>query len=124
MEAKDEIKRHVHLREQYWSNAQRALREKEYEKASEFVWGSLTQLLQGLAWIKGVPLQTHGKMRSFMKEIAKELRNEGIWKAFEEAEKLHANFYRAFLEPYQITLSMEVIRRGMEELLRRAELRL
>jgi hypothetical protein len=124
MEELEEVKRRKHLRELYWSNAHKALKEKEYEKASEFVWGSLIQLLQGLAWIKGVPIQSHGKTRNFVKELARALHSEEIWRAFEEGEKLHANFYRSFLEPYQIALSMEVVRRGMEELLKRAGVRL
>ncbi|MBI5125697.1 MAG: hypothetical protein HZA70_05630 [Planctomycetes bacterium] len=124
MEERDELERHKTLRELYWSNAQEAVRKKEYEKVGEFVWGSLTQLFHGLALVKGVPLQTHAKLKNFANEIARDLRSEGVRKAFEEGEKLHANFYRSFLDPAQIATSTEVVRRGMEELLKRAETRL
>ncbi len=121
MEERKNIERHIYLREHYWNNAHKALKNKEYEKASEFIWGSFTQLLQALALLRGLALGTHAKMKGYVREIARELNNEEVLMAFEEGEKLHANFYRSFLGPYQINSSLEIIKKGMEVLLRSAE---
>jgi len=82
----------------YLTEAREYLNSGEYEKASESLWGSLASALNALSITKhGKPLTSHQDFRLFAKQLSAELSDPEIYRAFREAEKLHANFYHAIL---------------------------
>jgi hypothetical protein len=80
-------------------NFDAAIAEENVEKASEFLWGILACYLNALKiLIDGKPAKKHGELRDLGLSLAKGLGDERLYRAIKKAEKLHANFYHAFLD--------------------------
>ena len=86
----------------YSLNAQQFLKKKEYEKASEMMWGSMATILKAVAANKGVAINKHGNLFGFAEKLSKEMNNPEIYTAFSIASNLHTNFYESNLD--EITL--------------------
>ncbi len=92
-----EIKKYLELAENYFTNYRKFFISKQYTKASEFLWGSVSALANVLSLIKkGRGLGTHREMISFLKEIAWD--DKEMLEEIDEAQKLHINFYHFFLD--------------------------
>ena len=89
---------YVNLASRYLAEARDYLIRGDCEKASESLWESLMSALNALSIARmGEPLTEHHKAKSFAKQLALELSDPKIYKAFRDAEKLHASFYHKFL---------------------------
>jgi len=80
-------------RDQYRANAEKALAAGEFRKASELLWGSITQELKALAVTYGVVISSHRQFFEFLKQLASELRDAQLYPEFVELNALHKNFY-------------------------------
>lgn len=78
MKTKENIKRYRHLSIHYFENAIHFIEIGEVEKASEFLWGSLSQALKAVAAIKDIQLRSHDDIKNFAMELSKDLKDEGI----------------------------------------------
>ena len=80
--------------EEHFSNYLRHMRAGELWKAGEYLWGAYHALLLALASVMGkkVPAR-HAALRRFVLELADIMGDEGIYEAFKDGERLHANFY-------------------------------
>lgn len=58
-------------RDQYRSNAETAIVAGEFRKASESLWGSITQELKALAATYGVVISSHRQFFEFLKQLEK-----------------------------------------------------
>jgi Archaeal PaREP1/PaREP8 family len=80
-------------RDQYRSNAETAIVAGEFRKASELLWGSITQELKALAATYGVVISSHRQFFEFLKQLEKELGDRYLYIEFVELNALHKNFY-------------------------------
>ncbi|ABN70621.1 PaREP1/PaREP8 domain containing family protein [Staphylothermus marinus F1] len=91
----------VHRRrfEEYYHNALEYMGRGDFPKASEFMWGAITQTLKALAAIRGYRIITHKDFFEFMRLISKELGDEELYKKFLLLNNLHRNFYEEYIDP-------------------------
>ncbi|MFQ6124382.1 MAG: PaREP1 family protein [Candidatus Heimdallarchaeota archaeon] len=83
---------------EYFNNFKKSLKAGEQAKAGEFLWGALVKLLKAKALLAGDILNTHGKMKEFVKHLAQEFQDREIFEGFKKGEALHANYYHTWLD--------------------------
>ncbi len=77
----------------YLQNAVDLSATKEIRKASELFWGAIVQYLKALAAINEISIIGLKDLYQFVRELAKEQKDEYIYKEFSELHILHTNFY-------------------------------
>jgi hypothetical protein len=88
---------HVAICQEYLQNAYLSLARNEPEKASEFLWGSMTQALKAVAALNEIDLKSHRAIWEYASELAVQLGDQELFNAFKDANSLHSNFYEAGL---------------------------
>jgi hypothetical protein len=81
------------IRDQYRSNAEQAIAAGELRKASELLWGAITQQLKALAATYNVAISSHRQFFDFLRQLSAELRDRTIYEDFVSLNALHKNFY-------------------------------
>ncbi len=81
------------MRDQYRSNAEQAIAAGEFRKASELLWGSITQELKALAATYNIVISSHRDFFEFLRQLAIELNDKHLYLKFVELNALHKNFY-------------------------------
>jgi len=109
----------VKMRDEYFANAEVFAGKKEYRKASELLWGAVTQAIKALAAKHGLEIESHAQFFDFMRTLSKELETESLYKTFLFLNDLHKNFYDErispvdfdiyFKEAYQFLLEIDKI---------------
>ena len=92
-EARDSIRKHVQASLEYMENGQLMLKKQEVGKASELIWGSVSQALEALAESRNFTLANHKSLRWFAAELSRETGDKSINNTFYQAEALHHNFH-------------------------------
>ena len=115
------IRKHIDQSDHYFRNALGAIEAGSTEKASELLWGSITQALKAVAARKGTELNSHGELRKYAGDLAKELEDESILRDFSDAESLHRNFYNLRFKLEDITDRVDGVKKATEKLIRLAE---
>lgn len=87
------------MRDQYWSNAEHAIKAKEYRKASELLWGAVAQQLKALAGTHGILIKSHGQFFNFLRQLSSELHDKSLYLEFVDLNALHQNFYDETIPP-------------------------
>ncbi len=80
-------------RDQYRANADHAIVLGEYRKASELLWGAVTQQLKAFAATRNFAITSHRQFFELVRQLAAELRDKPIYADFVELNALHKNFY-------------------------------
>ena len=80
-------------RDQYQSNAEHAIVAGEYRKASELLWGAVTQQLKALAATHNIGITSHRQFFDFIRQLAAELKDKPLYADFVDLNALHKNFY-------------------------------
>jgi len=80
-------------RDQYRANAERAIASGEYRKASELLWGALTQQLKAFAATRNILITSHRQFFELVRELATEMKEKSIYEDFVSLNALHKNFY-------------------------------
>ena len=80
-------------RDEYRNNANKAIAALEYRKASELLWGAISQQIKALAATRNVLIETHRQFFDFMRQFAKESEDPGLYEEFVALNALHRNFY-------------------------------
>jgi hypothetical protein len=86
-------------RDQYRSNAEHAIVAGEYRKASELLWGAVTQQLKALAATYNTVITSHRQFFDFLRQLAAELKDKPIYADFVDLNALHKNFYDEVIPP-------------------------
>ncbi len=86
-------------RDQYRSNAEEAILAREFRKASELLWGAVTQQLKALAAACNVIIQSHREFFDFLRQLSVELQDKQIYEDFIVLNALHKNFYDETIPP-------------------------
>jgi len=97
LEASSRVGKHKSQSIHYYENALRFIEAGDAEKASEFLWGSVSQAIKAVAMSRGIELRSHRRIRDYAIELAKSLQDESIRQAFISAQSLHSNFYESGL---------------------------
>ena len=117
MEAKKRINKYKTQSVHYFENALHFIETSDAEKASEFLWGSMSQSLKAFAAYAGKKLRSHDDIRRFALKLTKELKNESIWHTFNTAQSLHSNFYESGLLLEDVVMGAESVKTVIAELL-------
>ena len=97
----------LRTREEYLSNFPDAYSKQEYRKASELLWGAVTQTIKFVATIAGKEIRNHGGFFDFVKELSSSLGKPEIYKNFLLLDKLHKNFYDPEIPPSDMGIYVE-----------------
>ena len=87
------------MRDQYRANAEHAIEAGELRKASELLWGAVTQQLKALAATRDVIITSHRDFFDFLRQLASEIRDDTLYKDFVDLNALHKNFYDETIPP-------------------------
>ena len=71
----------------------------EYRKASELLWGAVTQQLKALAATRDIMIQSHRDFFDFIRQLAKELNDKSLYDEFVALNSLHRNFCDEVIPP-------------------------
>jgi hypothetical protein len=93
----------------YLGNAREFLRQQEFTKASEFIWGAMAQAIKAVAASKGYELRHYRELWDYARELAQELNDPSMFQDFRQANSLHSNFYEAGLPAEEVIDSVETI---------------
>lgn len=115
--AKRRIKKYTSQSIHYFENADYFINASDLEKASEFLWGSMTQALKAVAASKGIQIRSHRQLRDYAMELARALPDDNIRHAFDKAQSLHSNFYESGLLLEDVVIAADDIRAGVRKLL-------
>ena len=81
-----------------YDNFEKRYREREFVKASEFLWGSISKVAYAVGLLYGRKLGKHKEIVSLMKELAKARSEPKVIDWINAAESLHSNFYHNWME--------------------------
>lgn len=117
MEPKAKVEKYAAQSWHYLRNASKFIDAGDSEKASEFLWGSMTQALKALALSKGIRLQNHREIWNYVESLTKELEDKSIYDAFRHAHDLHINFYESGIELREVRIMAEDVKVTVGKLL-------
>ena len=109
-EAKDSIRKHVRASLEYMGNGQLMLSKQEAGKASELLWGGVSQALEALAESRNIRLSNHRSLRWFVGELSRETGDRSINNTFYQAEALHSNFHSVDMTVQEVATNVDAIR--------------
>ena len=101
----------------YFRNALKFIQNNETEKAGEFLWGSVAEIMKAAAASKGIELKTHAELWNYAQALAKELEDNAVYDTFSKANALHSNFYEIRLPPQEILVKMEEVKKLLSKML-------
>ena len=116
-ELKERIKKYKAQSVHYFENALKFIAAGDAEKASEFLWGSMTQALKAVAGSRDIWLKSHKDIRDYALELARALKDEDIRHAFDKAQSLHSNFYESGLMLEDVVIAAEEVKAAVAKLL-------
>lgn len=108
-EATNEPDKYASMVLHYSHNAQVYLKEGDFHKASEMIWGSMSCVLKAVAAKKNKPITSHRQIGKFAIKLAKEQKNKQIFYSYALASMLHQNFYESDLDEYLVRALSEDI---------------
>ena len=115
-EPKEAVVRFAKLALHYSDNASLFLKQKEFQKAGEMMWGAMASILKAIAAKKGKKVVGHSQLFSLASQLSKNLDNKQIYTAFLEASHLHKNFYESDITEKQLRLQIKNIARTIGKL--------
>jgi hypothetical protein len=88
------------LADYYYDNYHKFYIAKEYSKASEFIWGTVNALSNGLSlFLQGEVLESHAKVVEFLKMLANTYyKSEEVGEGVAAVQRLHANYFHNFMD--------------------------
>ena len=114
----EEAEKYADLALKYLENAAEELSRGELEKASEYMWGAVVEGIKCVLLAKkGIIVAKHSELRRYARELAREVGDPEIFRAFREAESLHSNFYEAMLEEEDLLAHFDSVRLLVSKLL-------
>ena len=93
----DVIAGFLQQRDAYYRNAEELIGRGELRKASEMLWGAVTQSVKALAAASNIEISRHDEFFVFLRELCHELGDDYFYSTFVELNDLHRNFYDEFI---------------------------
>lgn len=100
--AKNEADKYASMVLHYSHNAEKYLKSKDYHKASEMTWGTMSCALKTVAAKKNQEINSHRDLGKFAEMLSKKEYDKEIFDSFSLASMLHRNFYESNLDPMQV----------------------
>ena len=101
---------HVQTAREFLADADGEFAAGDVLQASEKMWGAATHAVIAVAQRRGWLYGGHREMRVAVERLAREHDDPTINAGFSVAEKLHANFYHGFMEPFQMETDRDLVR--------------
>ena len=101
---------HVQTAREFLADADEEFAAGDVLQASEKMWGAATHAVIAVAQRRGWLYGGHREMRVAVARLAQEHDDSNLNAGFSVAEKLHANFYHGFMEPFQMEPDRELVR--------------
>ncbi len=101
----------------YGNNAKKYLEKKDYQKASEMIWGAMSCTIKAVAAKENKSIKSHAILMSYAKELAKRQHDAMIFNSLSNASLLHRNFYEANLDSDTISEHAKLIFRTIDKLI-------
>jgi hypothetical protein len=98
---------YIQMRKQYCKDMEKMLHSGEYKKASELVWGTITQSMKTLATVSGIPMPNHDFSSNQIHHIFEKITDEEYHQLFLYLNKLHWNFIDKEIETLEFPLHLE-----------------
>ena len=86
------------LAKEHFNNYEKYYDEKNYPKASEFLWGTLNNIFYAIGLTYNIKLSNYEHIKNFIPTLANEYSYPEITDQYKAAETLHANFYHDFMD--------------------------
>ena len=99
---------YLNQREIYFQNAVKFHEKGRYRKASEMLWGAVSQTIKALAATSDNEIRSHNQFRKFMRNLSLELGDRELLTVFWNMEELHKNFYDEEISHDEINIYMEL----------------
>lgn len=110
-EAKNDADKFASMVLHYSHNAERYLKEKDYQKASEMMWGAMSCVIKTKAAKEKKVIESHRGLWKYVGELAEQEKNKEIYESFSKASTLHSNFYESNLDPrIMVEMAHEIAR--------------
>ena len=93
------VSSYIRTRDKYFNNSERLAGEGEFRKASELLWGAITQAIKALAATRGRRISNHRQFFDFMRRLAAEIEEPALYESFLFLRNLHTNFYDETIPP-------------------------
>jgi len=97
VDPKRRIELYLQLHETFLKEFEKFYNKGDLVQAGEKLWGAVTALLNAIGEIKNLPHYSHRDYSEIIEYIAEEIKNPSLTLMFAAAERIHANFYHAFL---------------------------
>ena len=98
-------------------NSDEVIKEEEYNKAGELLWGALVQLLKAIGILVNSPTRTHKEVMKLAQTIYTTNKDVELRNAIKnDAQALHANFYQEFMDKDVFYEHRTSIRKAYEKL--------
>ena len=97
-----ELLRRRYIIEKYYENYLKHLEGREYDKASEDLWGIVNNLASMLGLLLvGKPIGRHDELRKFINDLISSKGDVRLKELLLACERLHANFFHNFMDEQQ-----------------------
>ena len=113
-----EIEKRRKLADHYYDNFRKYYENKNYSKASEFLWGALNALAYAIGLLHGEKVSDHGKVVNFINELANVYKDEEIEGCLASAQTIHANFFHNFMNDSMFDDSRKRTEKLLEKLVK------
>lgn len=117
MEPKAKVKKYAGQSLHYLGNAYKFIDAGDAEKASEFLWGSMSQAIKAVMAVRGITFRKHRLLWEYASSLAKELEDKNIYDSFVHAYSLHSNFYESDIELRDVRIIAEDVKATVGKLL-------
>lgn len=95
LDPEDLVEHYRALSEKYLAEAKELLKEGDLVQASEKFWGASALAVKRIGAKRGLKLEQHGSLWSFISRLSREKGDKEIVRLFTVANGLHRNFYEA-----------------------------
>ena len=89
----DVTSRFLKMRDRYLCNVEETIKKEEWRKASELLWGAITQEIKALGSASNIYIGKHGEFFDFVRDVGKETNDNELYLLFLDLNALHKNFY-------------------------------
>ena len=89
----DVTSRFLKMRDRYLCNVEETIKKEEWRKASELLWGAITQEIKALGSASNIYIGKHGEFFDFVRDVGRETNDNELYLLFLDLNALHKNFY-------------------------------
>ena len=113
--ASHNFEKYIRTRDHYFNNMRETLGKKEYQKASELLWGAITQSIKALASLSGIHIHSHNFFKRYTREISKDIGDPEYHELFLSLQQLHQNFYDEQIDPIDFPIYLKKAKNFLEK---------